>query len=251
MDPAGQLAQLVEGELELLLRPFDELERAPVLLRKAVAGESQREGERDEPLLGAVVEVALEAPPFLVLRPEEPHAGGAEVALSLLALGDVADEAGEGGRSGQRDARDRELDRELGAVGAHAGDLEPLAEDSRVTGVEVTGEPGAVLVAKARRDDHLDHLAADDLVGLVPEGPLGGRVEFEHAPVVVDRDDAIERRLEDRSMPRLSLAHRSLGAAALDELADLAAEALGRRQELVVGLLEAARHELDRAHDPA
>src|SRR5881396_706132 len=105
MDPAGQLAQLVEGELELLLRPFDELERAPVLLRKAVAGESQREGERDEPLLGAVVEVALEAPPFLVLRPEEPHAGGAEVALSLLALGDVADEAGEGGRSGQRDAR--------------------------------------------------------------------------------------------------------------------------------------------------
>src|SRR6059058_3089953 len=128
MDPAGQLAQLVEREPELLLRPFDELQRAPVLLRKAVAGEAQREGERNEPLLGAVVEVALEAPPFLVLRPEEPHAGGAEVAL-----GDVAYEAGEGGRSGQRDARDRELDRELGAVGAHAGDLEPLAEDSRVT----------------------------------------------------------------------------------------------------------------------
>ena len=52
-------------------------------------------------------------------------------------------------------------------------------------------------------------------------------------------------------MSRLALAHRRLGAAALDELPDLAAEAPGRREELVVRLLEAARQELDRADDPA
>ena len=61
MDPARELAQLVERELELLLRTLEQLERSPVLLGETVAGEAEREGERDEPLLRAVVEVALEA----------------------------------------------------------------------------------------------------------------------------------------------------------------------------------------------
>src|SRR5207247_587610 len=166
--------------------------------------------------------------PLGILGAEEAHTGRAQLALGLLALGDVADEAREGRRARQWDPRDRELDGELRPVGAHARDLQPVAEDPRVTGLEIAGESRAMLVAKAGRDDHLDHLAADDLVGLVPEGLLGGRVELEHAPVVVDRDDAVVRRLDDRPVACLTPGTRRLGAAAVDGLADLAAGAAGR-----------------------
>ena len=41
----------------------------------------EREGERDEPLLRAVVQVPLEAPPLGVARLDEPHARAAELGL--------------------------------------------------------------------------------------------------------------------------------------------------------------------------
>ena len=58
-----------------------------------------------------------------------------------------------------------------------------------------------VLLAKRRRDDQLRHLLADDLVGPVPEDPLGGGVELEHAAPVVDGDDAVEGGVEDGGVP--------------------------------------------------
>ena len=51
--------------------------------------EPQRERERDEPLLGAVVEVALEAPALGVLRLDEPRARGPDLLQVPLPLGDV------------------------------------------------------------------------------------------------------------------------------------------------------------------
>ena len=68
-----------------------------------------------------------------------------------------------------------------------------MAEDSRLAGLEVAPEAGAVLVAQARRDDDLGHLAADDLFGPIAERLLGGGIELEDASAVVDRDDAWAR----------------------------------------------------------
>ena len=42
-----------------------------------IARKPQRERERDEPLLSAVVEIPLEPPTFGVLRFDEPLPGGA------------------------------------------------------------------------------------------------------------------------------------------------------------------------------
>jgi hypothetical protein len=50
-----------------------------------------------------------------------------------------------------------------------------------------------------RRDDELGQLTAENLLLREPERPLGGHVELEHTPEVVDRDDRVERRVEDRS----------------------------------------------------
>ena len=43
------------------------------------AREPQRQRERDEPLLGAVVQVALDPPPGRVARLDEPRAGGRQL----------------------------------------------------------------------------------------------------------------------------------------------------------------------------
>jgi hypothetical protein len=61
VDPARELAQLLERVRELL----DGAEQHRVLV-VTPGREPERERERDEPLLGAVVEVALQAPPLLV-----------------------------------------------------------------------------------------------------------------------------------------------------------------------------------------
>src|SRR5213078_2248298 len=85
----------------------------------ALARQPQRERERDEPLLRAVVEVALEPAPLGVLRLDEPVPGGAELVLGALAIGDVAEKPGEDRQARQPNPGDRELDRELAAVLAH------------------------------------------------------------------------------------------------------------------------------------
>ena len=51
--------------------------------------EPQRDGERDETLLGAVVEVALELSARLACRFDDAGAGGTDLRLLPLALGDV------------------------------------------------------------------------------------------------------------------------------------------------------------------
>src|SRR6266513_2919985 len=76
MDAARELAQLRERLRELLLR-----------LR-----EPQGEREGDEPLLRAVVEVALEPAAFRVRRLDDARARLADLMLLLLAVGDLADD---------------------------------------------------------------------------------------------------------------------------------------------------------------
>ena len=106
-------------------------------------------------------------------------------------------------------------------------------------------------VAKRGRDDQLRHVAADRLVRAVAEDRLGGVVPAEHAPawsIVTTASSAASSIARSRD----SLARTSSSALApRDELADLAAEHVHRREQLLVRLAQLAREELHDADDAA
>ena len=128
-------------------------------------------------------------------------------------------------------------------------------------GPQVARQARAVRLAQPRRDDQRRQLAPDHLRRGVAERALGGAVDLDHAALVVHRDDAVEGGVEDRALARVRRAHRLLRPAALDELRDLRAQALHRRQQVGVGLerrgggeghhADAAQRERERAlHAP-
>jgi hypothetical protein len=84
VDPAGELAQLLERTRELLLRGGDHLARPVGGLADLVLGDPKGEAERDEALLGAVVQVALQPPPLLHAGLHDPRAGAAQGGLEAL-----------------------------------------------------------------------------------------------------------------------------------------------------------------------
>ena len=69
VDAARQLAQLLEAGVELLLRLVEQLRELAV---RALARRAQQQGERHEPRLGAVVQVALEPPALGVAGLHDP-----------------------------------------------------------------------------------------------------------------------------------------------------------------------------------
>ena len=141
--------------------------------------------------------------------------------LVRLAPGDVAHRAGEHGRLAGADAVDRDLDRELAAVGPHAQQLEAPPEDRRLAGLDVARQRPAVRRSQRRGDDQLRHLAADHVRRLATEDPLGRGVPFDHVSAVVHDHHAVERRCEHRGLARLALAHGLDNPLTLHELADL------------------------------
>src|SRR5512132_2059708 len=62
MKSARELAQFLERELELLANRREDRARSCRILLEAFLGVSQLDGQDDEALLGAVVEIALEPP---------------------------------------------------------------------------------------------------------------------------------------------------------------------------------------------
>ncbi|HTE63610.1 MAG TPA: hypothetical protein VK631_24855, partial [Solirubrobacteraceae bacterium] len=72
VDPARELAQLLDRELRLLAGLGDQLRRARGIGRDARLGEPERDGHRDQPLLRAVVEVALDPPALGVGGGDDP-----------------------------------------------------------------------------------------------------------------------------------------------------------------------------------
>ena len=104
---------------------------------------------------------------------------------------------------------------------------------------------------RSRRDgghDQLRQLGADRLARRVPEHPLGGRVELEHAAAVVDRDHAVERRREHGGLARLARAHRAAGAQARGEVADQRPHRAQELEQARVRLALGAGEELDHPH---
>jgi hypothetical protein len=95
-------------------------------------------------LLGAVVEVPLDPAALAVAGLDDPRPRRLQLLLGPPAIGDVADVAREEPTPLHGDARDRELDRELGPVRSEAGDLDPPVEDRGQLGGEVALQPAAV-----------------------------------------------------------------------------------------------------------
>ena len=99
MQPAGQLAQLLEAGVELTGRVLQQL--APpgrIGLVEPGLGDAEEQRRRDEPLLGAVVEVALEAPTLLVAGADDAGARRLEVLTCLGARDCERDEVAERGQ---------------------------------------------------------------------------------------------------------------------------------------------------------
>ena len=98
VDAADQLAQLGEGLLRLLLRLVDACGGGRAG-RQVEPGEPQRHRQRDQALLGAVVEVALDAPPLELECVDQAgaRAGDLDQPLVQLRLAGRQDQPGKGG----------------------------------------------------------------------------------------------------------------------------------------------------------
>jgi hypothetical protein len=79
MDAAGQFAQLGRGLLQLRAQPLEERADPRGILGEPAAGDLDVEDEADEPLLRAVVQVALDLAPGGVGGLEDPLARGAQL----------------------------------------------------------------------------------------------------------------------------------------------------------------------------
>ena len=89
MQAARELTELLERLGELLPRAPEDLDRSVDVGLEPGLREPQGEGKRREPLLGAVVEVALQPASRRVGGVDDPRPGGAELLLLSLALADV------------------------------------------------------------------------------------------------------------------------------------------------------------------
>src|SRR3712207_1621545 len=89
MDAARELAQLLERVRELVARPREQVARTGRVALDLALGKPQEEGDRDEPLLRAVVQVPLETAPLGARGLDDARAGTPELLLVALPLGDV------------------------------------------------------------------------------------------------------------------------------------------------------------------
>ena len=84
MDAAGELAQLPDRDLDLcrgLVRRRDRLGVRAAFPAEPGPQQAQRQRQRDEALLGAVVEVALQPAPLGVGRLEDPRPGASKLGV--------------------------------------------------------------------------------------------------------------------------------------------------------------------------
>ena len=95
MDAAGQLAQLGESLGEILLGGGQRLPRGRRVALELRADHAQAERDRDEPLLSAVVQVALEPPALGVADLDDARPRGGELLVGVGVGQRLRDEIGE------------------------------------------------------------------------------------------------------------------------------------------------------------
>ena len=124
MDAAGELAQLVERELQLGAAG---LERGHRGRRGGRGRDPERERERDEPLLRAVVQVALDPAARLVGRLDDAHARRLELDPGVDVGDRLPDELGERAEARLGVAREGRA----GGPGRHGAPQPPVDDDRR------------------------------------------------------------------------------------------------------------------------
>ena len=95
VDAARQLAQLVERARELGLRLDEQAEDVVGAALERALGEPQLQRERDEALLGAVVEVALQPAALGVAGLDDARARGGQLVVRIGVRERLRDEVGE------------------------------------------------------------------------------------------------------------------------------------------------------------
>ena len=142
----------------LLARPRDLLDLRP---ERVVVGEPAQDEvavavDDGEDVVEVVSDAAGEAADRVhLLRLPELRLEARALLLGAAALGDVPHVAGEERAPEQLAARDRELDRELAAVGAHRGQLDAAPDDRALAALADPVHAGPVTLAERRRHDQV------------------------------------------------------------------------------------------------
>ena len=105
-------------------------------------------------------------------------------------------------------------------------------------------------IAQSLRHDQRGQFLPERFAAAESEHPRGRRVEFDDPAAAVDRDHAVERRIDDRRVQRFTLGHTLFGAASFDELANLGACRFHQRQHGPVDLAGRTREKFDHAKHP-
>ncbi len=141
-----------------------------------------------------------------------------EATLRFLPLGEIADESGEDAFSFDARFADCELDRKIRSVLAPASDHAPDADDPLLACPQVALEIPVVLIAIRNRHQDAD-IPTDELGLAVAKEPLGRRIEGSDAATLVDNDEGVGRRIDDRAQARLARSQLALGALQLRDVA--------------------------------
>ena len=208
MDAARELAQLVERGGELLACGFEHGVGGGRIGVELALGEAERERERDEPLLRAVVEVALEPAPGLVARLDDAGARRAQLLLLPLPVADVREQRQVADHVLGRvpDRRRRDLDVDQVPVLAEALPFDAGVDLAGADARHQLREPFALLF----RD--VPERAADHLLRRPAEHPLGGGIPHRDPVVEVDLEHRHRRGLDRRPQALLARAQVVLAA---------------------------------------
>ena len=205
------MRQLGAARRGLVDHPGDRGELRPVL--HALGEDLDRAGDDGQDVVEVVRDAAGELSDGIHLLRL------AQLRLAGDLVGQVADECVEHVAAQAAQCRDGELDPELAAVAPDRFDLEALAQDCGLAGVEKAFEPRLVTRAVRGRHDRGGERPPDRLGARPAEHRLGLPVPLRDVAGLVHLHEGIERRVDDPARHLLAFRERLLGLLALRHVA--------------------------------
>ncbi len=130
--------------------------------------------------------------------------GRGERGFVAFALGDIAQVSGKLGFAMGRDARHGHFDRELRTIGTHCRNLDTLIEHQGFACRQVARQSVQVRFPQSRRDNDFRYLQAHDVVATMPESSFRCRIPLDDPAIVVDRNNAVDRRFKNGRFTRFA-----------------------------------------------